>query len=318
MENWWVACANKDEVETTTRKGPWTVEEDMLLSKYIKLHGVGRWNFVAKAAGLQRTGRSCRLRWINYLRPDLKRSEITPEEECLIIELQRHWGNRWSRIAQRLPGRTDNEIKNYWRTCVKKKTNPNADNGTTGMHGDNRSAHSKRSKGSYCLRNSSEMPSNLDSTEPYSSFLGENTEKIEVETNKTPYLQDDISPVVIPTAERNYENALRRQIQCPSLINDDGKEYVTSQEHLEGLAKQNSLPFNFSVRSLATLMSSESIAYWPTQDSLIPTSFINMVASPEFSDNESYLNCYSDVLWNMEQQDDRFNHSRPREILYYT
>eukprot|EP00253_Pinus_taeda_P030619 PITA_30619 len=305
-----MACANKDQVETTTKKGPWTVEEDMMLSKYIRLHGAGRWNFVANAAGLQRTGKSCRLRWINYLRPDIKRSEITPEEERLIIELPGHWGNRWSRIAQRLPGRTDNEIKNYWRTRIKTKINLNAENGTTGVHGDN------RSKGFYCPRYSSEMLSNLDSAEPYSSFLDQNTEKIDVETNKTPYLQDDISPVVIPTIERNYDNALQRQIQGPSPINDDGKHYVTSQEHLEGLAKQNSLPFNFSVRSLATLMSSESIAYCPTEDSKIPNSFINMVASPEFSENESYLNCYSDVLWNVDEQEDRFNYTLPRDILY--
>ena len=71
-------------------------------------------------AGLKRTGKSCRLRWLNYLRPDLRRGNITPQEQLLILELHSRWGNRWSKIAQHLPGRTDNEIKNYWRTRVQK------------------------------------------------------------------------------------------------------------------------------------------------------------------------------------------------------
>nr|CAB3490599.1 unnamed protein product [Digitaria exilis] len=73
------------------------------------------------ATGLNRTGKSCRLRWVNYLHPGLKHGRMSPQEERLIIELHTQWGNRWSRIARRLPGRTDNEIKNYWRTHMRKK-----------------------------------------------------------------------------------------------------------------------------------------------------------------------------------------------------
>ncbi|KAK9755183.1 hypothetical protein RND81_01G007300 [Saponaria officinalis] len=71
--------------------------------------------------GLKRTGKSCRLRWVNYLHPGLKRGKMTPNEEKLILELHSQCGNRWSRIARRLPGRTDNEIKNYWRTHMRKQ-----------------------------------------------------------------------------------------------------------------------------------------------------------------------------------------------------
>ncbi|PKA63298.1 Myb-related protein MYBAS1 [Apostasia shenzhenica] len=71
--------------------------------------------------GLNRTGKSCRLRWVNYLHPGLKHGRLTPEEERLIVDVHSRWGNRWSRIARMLPGRTDNEIKNYWRTRMRKK-----------------------------------------------------------------------------------------------------------------------------------------------------------------------------------------------------
>ncbi|OIT32793.1 PREDICTED: transcription factor MYB24-like [Nicotiana attenuata] len=115
MGNWGV-------IEEEWRKGPWTAEEDRLLIEYVNLHGEGRWNSVARLAGLKRNGKSCRLRWVNYLRPDLKRGQITPYEEKIILELHAIWGNRWSTIARGLPGRTDNEIKNYWRTHFKKSS----------------------------------------------------------------------------------------------------------------------------------------------------------------------------------------------------
>ncbi|CAK8572636.1 unnamed protein product [Lathyrus sativus] len=103
------------------RKGLWSPEEDEKLLRHITKYGHGCWSSVPKQAGLQRCGKSCRLRWINYLRPDLKRGTFSQDEENLIVELHAVLGNRWSQIAAQLPGRTDNEIKNLWNSCLKKK-----------------------------------------------------------------------------------------------------------------------------------------------------------------------------------------------------
>ncbi|PKA52065.1 Myb-related protein Zm38 [Apostasia shenzhenica] len=102
-------------------KGQWSPAEDELLTSYIRTHGEGNWTSLPKKAGLLRCKKSCRLRWVNYLKPDIKRGNITAQEEDLIIRLHALLGNRWSLIASRLPGRTDNEIKNYWNTHLVKK-----------------------------------------------------------------------------------------------------------------------------------------------------------------------------------------------------
>ncbi|QCE09185.1 myb proto-oncogene protein [Vigna unguiculata] len=124
-------CSGKD--SNKFRKGLWSPEEDEKLMNYMLNNGQGCWSDVARNAGLQRCGKSCRLRWINYLRPDLKRGAFSPQEEELIIHFHSFLGNRWSQIAARLPGRTDNEIKNFWNSTIKKRlknmsstTSPNA------------------------------------------------------------------------------------------------------------------------------------------------------------------------------------------------
>ncbi|KAL1300599.1 hypothetical protein AAHE18_18G193900 [Arachis hypogaea] len=92
-----------------------------MLVDYVNKHGEGNWNAVQKYSGLLRCGKSCRLRWANHLRPNLKKGAFTAEEERLIAELHAKMGNKWARMAAHLPGRTDNEIKNYWNTRIKRR-----------------------------------------------------------------------------------------------------------------------------------------------------------------------------------------------------
>ncbi|KAG7033622.1 Transcription factor MYB30 [Cucurbita argyrosperma subsp. argyrosperma] len=113
------------------KKGPWTPEEDILLVSYIQQHGPGNWRSVPTNTGLLRCSKSCRLRWTNYLRPGIKRGNFTPHEEGMIIHLQALLGNKWAAIASYLPQRTDNDIKNYWNTHLKKKLKSALDHSTT-------------------------------------------------------------------------------------------------------------------------------------------------------------------------------------------
>ncbi|CAN6299084.1 unnamed protein product, partial [Urochloa humidicola] len=109
------------------KRGAWSPEEDQRLVAYIRQHGHPNWRALPRQAGLLRCGKSCRLRWINYLRPDIKRGNFSADEEALIVRLHHELGNRWSAIAAQLPGRTDNEIKNVWHTHIKKRLDDEAE-----------------------------------------------------------------------------------------------------------------------------------------------------------------------------------------------
>ncbi|KAL5064121.1 hypothetical protein RYX36_025858 [Vicia faba] len=112
-------CCDKANV----KRGPWSPEEDSKLKAYIQQHGTaGNWIALPKKiVGLKRCGKSCRLRWLNYLRPNLRHGRFSEEEDNIICSLYVNIGSRWSVIAAQLPGRTDNDIKNHWNTRLKKK-----------------------------------------------------------------------------------------------------------------------------------------------------------------------------------------------------
>nr|AGZ16410.1 MYB11 [Scutellaria baicalensis] len=124
-------CCDK----TKVKRGPWSPEEDNILKNYVQQHGTsGSWIALPLKAGLKRCGKSCRLRWLNYLRPNIKHGGFTEEEDHTILALYHNIGTRWSVIASQLPGRTDNDIKNYWNTKLKKKLSPPPTAAATYLH----------------------------------------------------------------------------------------------------------------------------------------------------------------------------------------
>jgi hypothetical protein len=105
------------------KKSKWTPEEDSLLIDSVKLHGFGNWSLVAQTIP-GRSGKQCRERWINQLCPALSRDNWTPQEDTILIQQQRLHGNVWSKIAQYLPGRSPNNVKNRWSWLSRHRVSP--------------------------------------------------------------------------------------------------------------------------------------------------------------------------------------------------
>ncbi|CAN1805227.1 Transcription factor MYB36 [Linum perenne] len=171
-------CCDKANV----KRGPWSPEEDAKLKDYIDKHGTGgNWIAFPQKAGLKRCGKSCRLRWLNYLRPNIKHGEFSDDEDRIICTLFANIGSRWSVIAAQLPGRTDNDIKNYWNTKLKKKLMgllPNSSNGKLPFHHHHHQQQSSPPPNSVLnsvlsySNNSSVDPSSSPSVSPFKSNHG--------------------------------------------------------------------------------------------------------------------------------------------------
>ncbi|KAJ6426398.1 hypothetical protein OIU84_022082 [Salix udensis] len=211
-------------------RGPWSTKEDTLLINYIQAHGEGHWRALPKKAGLLRCGKSCRLRWLNYLRPDIKRGNITPDEDDLIIRLHSLLGNRWSLIAGRLPGRTDNEIKNYWNSHLSKRLmkNSTAGNKSQCMGGSagKRSGNKRKQK---------------EDSDGISGRNGEAAAKIKIYIPKaikacpsscTKYLSNIQS--MIGSSPRNVE-VVDHTMSGLKAANNGGQGWGSNNEELDGL-----------------------------------------------------------------------------------
>ncbi|KAJ6393466.1 hypothetical protein OIU77_022840 [Salix suchowensis] len=214
--------------------GPWTTKEDTVLINYIQAHGVGHWRALPMKAGLLRCGKSCRLRWLNYLRPDIKRGNITPDEDDLIIRLHSLLGNRWSLIAGRLPGRTGNEIKNYWNSHLSKRLMKNSTAG-------NKSQCMGGSAGKESGTKASNKRKQKEDSDGISGRNGEAAAKIKIYLPKaikacpsscTKYLRNIQS--IIGSSPRNVE-VVDHTMSGLKAANNGGQGWGSNNEELDGL-----------------------------------------------------------------------------------
>ncbi|XP_016445811.1 uncharacterized protein LOC107771000 [Nicotiana tabacum] len=226
------------------KKGAWSPEEDQKLKSYIMRYGIWNWSHMPRFAGLSRSGKSCRLRWMNYLRPDVKRGPFSVEERETVIKMYQELGNRWSEIARRLPGRTDNEVKNFFHTHLKKhfglKYDAPLKSTTNGARSNKRVL--KKTKGNERTNVEKRSPDHVSSSDSNSIITCEENQMMDVTMNlyqtdgdcynvvDQPNIEMEISPVIL---ESNPDDGDTYNSNCQQLhdqfeYSHDISEYFSS------------------------------------------------------------------------------------------
>ncbi|XP_055832098.1 transcription factor MYB15-like [Solanum dulcamara] len=218
------------------KKGAWTPQEDNILISYIQNNGHSNWRALPKLAGLLRCGKSCRLRWTNYLRPDIKRGNFTKEEEDTIILLHENLGNRWSAIAARLPGRTDNEIKNVWHTNLKKKLknyqpSQNSKRGSKINHDSNKGPTTSESS------NNSDFSTSTSSTKQHIKIAPSSPQLSSSEISSVTLVVDDHQMVIIKeekiesSSSEEYFPNIDESFWTDEFSTENNNDYVMAAGH---------------------------------------------------------------------------------------
>ncbi|CDY35519.1 BnaA01g23930D [Brassica napus] len=199
-------------------RGPWTPEEDQILVSFIHQHGHSNWRALPKQAGLLRCGKSCRLRWMNYLKPDIKRGNFTQAEEDAIISLHQILGNRWSAIAAKLPGRTDNEIKNVWHTHLKKRLE---DYQPTKPKTSNKKKSTKPK--------SQSVPAKSKSTKTESELASSSNPSFESLFSASPSASDEVSSETFTSHEEDIDESFWNE----TLYSQDEENHTSNLDELQ-------------------------------------------------------------------------------------
>lgn len=221
-------CCDKANV----KKGPWSPEEDAKLKEFIEKFGTGgNWIALPQKAGLKRCGKSCRLRWLNYLRPNIKHGEFSDDEDRIICSLYASIGSRWSIIAAQLPGRTDNDIKNYWNTKLKKKL--------MGMINNNNPLDQRKLAPIFASSNSSQSQSLLSfsSLSPFYTNSATTTksltgfEALALHQNLL-YNNSNVNNIVPPGCGTNYHSDYDQHLQDSLMMNPNTMQFYPGKDNM--------------------------------------------------------------------------------------
>ncbi|TYJ24419.1 hypothetical protein E1A91_A08G259100v1 [Gossypium mustelinum] len=278
-------CCNKEKV----KRGPWNPSEDLRLITFIQKHGHQNWRALPKQAGLLRCGKSCRLRWINYLRPDVKRGNFAKDEEDTIIRLHATLGNKWSKIASYLPGRTDNEIKNVWNTHLKKRLS--SMNGNVDQKYESMATLSSSSCVTSMSSFNAKKPNEAFEMAVVSDKANHGSPSEEPEALSSSSISSNVS-------NSNQVNVSNPEIQQGPLFNFTGCYYNTSEE-----VNKPETTFDIPLES--------DLEFWNMLDSLVPfqpegIQSHNETQCPDFGEAENKWLLYLEQELGLDPKDGGF------------